>query len=191
MATNFEDSNGYVLADNDGEILLATGDTLPTDADADYAQGCVFIHTDGTGATALYKNVGSVTSCQFVSIVGGTDTLTPTAADTAGTNVILPGVTSVVLGANVNGVTDFTVLPSLADVPDGYSVLVIAGAANSEVRTPATSAEEINSEDCDGTKEYLITATELNRFTKISDAIGWQGFRTTAIGAVGTPVVPD
>ena len=57
MSTNFEDSKGHVLSDNDGEAILATGETLPTDADAGYAQGCVFIHTDGTGATALYYNV--------------------------------------------------------------------------------------------------------------------------------------
>ena len=106
-------------------------------------------------------------------------------------NSIPPSVRSVSLGANVNGVTDFTVLPSLADVPNGHTITIIAGAANSEVRTPAASAEEINSEDCDGTKEYLLTATEIHTFTKIDSTIGWMGQGFTAIGAVATAVVPD
>jgi len=116
--------------------------------------------------------------------------LTPTAADEA-VNIIEAGVTSVRLGANVNGVTDFVVLPSLASVEDGHVVTIVAGAANCEVRTPATSGEEINSEDCDGTKEYLLTATQVHRFTKIDNTIGWMGQGFTAIGAVATAVVPD
>jgi hypothetical protein len=118
-------------------------------------------------------------------------TLTPTAADTIGVNVIPAGVNSVRLGANVTGVNDFVTLPSLADVPNGHCITIIAGAANCEVRTPATSGEEINSEDCDGTKEYLLTATQIHRFTKIDDTIGWMGQGFTAIGAVAAAVVPD
>ena len=116
--------------------------------------------------------------------------LTPTAADSA-VNIIEAGVTSVRLGANVNGVTDFVTLPSLASVEDGHVVTIVAGAANCEVRTPAGSDEEINSENCDGTKEYLLTATQVHRFTKIDNTIGWMGQGFTAIGAVATAVVPD
>jgi len=115
------------------------------------------------------------------------------APDAAGsvTNSIAPSVRSVALLANVNGVTDFVVLPALSSVPEGHEITIIAGAANCEVRTPAASAEEINSEDCDGTKEYLLTATEIHRFTKIDNTIGWMGQGFTAIGAVATAVVPD
>jgi len=116
--------------------------------------------------------------------------LTPDSAESA-VNLIEPGVTSVRLGANVNGVTDFVTLPSLASVEDGHVVTIVAGAANCEVRTPAGSNEEINSEDCDGTKEYLLTATQVHRFTKIDNTIGWMGQGFTAIGAVATAVVPD
>lgn len=118
-------------------------------------------------------------------------TLTPTAADEAGVNVIDPGVTAVRLGANVTGVNDFVTLPALASVPSGHKVTIIAGAANCEVRTPAASAEEINSEDCDGTKEYLLTATQIHHFTKIDNTIGWEGHGYSAIGAVVAAVVPD
>ena len=116
--------------------------------------------------------------------------LTPDDSE-SGLNIIEAGVTSVRLGANVNGVTDFVTLPSLASVEDGHVVTIIAGAANSEVRTPAGSDEEINSENSDGTNEYLLTATQIHRFTKIDNTIGWMGQGFTAIGAVATAVVPD
>ena len=118
-------------------------------------------------------------------------TLTPDDSEGAGINIIPPTYTKVRLGANVNGVNDFVVLPALADVPNGHEVTIIAGAANCEVRTPASSAEEINSEDCDGTKEYLLTATQIHKFVKIDTTIGWMGHGYSAIGAVVTAVVPD
>ena len=62
---------------------------------------------------------------------------------------------------------------------------------NFELRTPAGSAEEINSENCDGTKEYLCTDTQVLYVTKISNTIGWEANAYTAIGAVATAVVPD
>jgi len=117
-------------------------------------------------------------------------TLTPAAAASA-VNSIPPSVRVVRLGANVNDVNDFTVLPSLASVPNGHQITIIAGAANSELRTPAGSGEEINSEDCDGTKEALLTATNIYTVTKIDNTIGWMLEGRTAIGAFQTAIVPD
>ena len=122
--------------------------------------------------------------------VDAAQTVTPDATDVAA-NTVLPTTASVAVGANVTGVNDYLVLPALASVPVGHCITVVAGAANCEVRTPASSGEEINSEDCDGTKEYLLTATQIHRFTKIDDTIGWMGQGFTAIGAVATAVVPD
>lgn len=117
-------------------------------------------------------------------------TIAPAATQTLA-NSIAPGVRSVRLAANVTDVNDFTVLPSLASVPSGHKITIIAGAANSELRTPATSAEEINSEDCDGTKEALLTAGSIYTVTKIDNTIGWMLEGRTAIGAYETAVVPD
>lgn len=117
-------------------------------------------------------------------------TINPTATQTLA-NSIAPGVRSVRLAANVTDVNDFTVLPSLASVPSGHKITIIAGAADSELRTPATSAEEINSEDCDGTKEALLTAGDIYTVTKIDNTIGWMLEGRTAIGAYQTAVVPD
>ena len=58
-----------VLSDGNGDILIAYGDTVPTDATSGYAKGCLFIDTDvATGTTGLYCNKGTSTSCQFTAV---------------------------------------------------------------------------------------------------------------------------
>ena len=172
-------------------MLRASGATVPTGAG--YAKGCLFLKTDATANILLYVNEGSKTSANFNAAPSGeVVTLTPDDADGAGVNMIPAGVSMVSAGANVNGVNDWLTLPSLASVPNGFTITVVSNAAGHEVRTPATSAEEINSEDCDGTKEYAIAAGgQIHRFTKIDDTIGWMGQGFTAIGAVVTAIVPD
>ncbi len=109
-----------------------------------------------------------------------------------GQNQIPPTVRSVVVTGVANDANDWIILPSLATVPEGHEITVIGSAgANFEVRTPASSAEEINSEDCDGTKEYLFTDTQIHKFVKINNTIGWMGYGYSAIGAAVTAVVPD
>lgn len=92
----------------------------------------------------------------------------------------------------VNNSNDYIVLPPLANCEDGHIITILNGAGtNFELRTPASSNEEINSEDCDGTKEALMTDTQICTVTKISDSIGWMLEGRTAIGAYATAVVPD
>lgn len=127
----------------------------------------------------------------FTNLVARTQTVTADDSESS-LNKILPSVTSVVVGGVTNDANDFVVLPALASVPNGHEITIIGSAgANFEVRTPASSNEEINSEDCDGTKEYLFTNTQIHRFVKINNTIGWMGQGYTAIGAVVTAVVPD
>ena len=117
-------------------------------------------------------------------------TLSPTA--TQGTsNTIAPHVIKVRLAANVTDVNDFTVLPSLASVPDGHTITIIAGSANSELRTPASSNEKINAQDSDGTKEALLTATNVYTVIKNDNTLGWTLVGFTQIGAFQTAIVPD
>ena len=115
------------------------------------------------------------------------------AAESQGSGNSVPPLTKVVkvVGVATNA-DDFIVLPSLASCPDGHIITVLCSAgANFEMRTPASSAEEINSEDCDGTKEYLCTDTQIVEVVKINNTIGWMAHGYTAIGAVATAVVPD
>lgn len=123
------------------------------------------------------------------SVVLIADDATPAVA---GQNVVPPLARVVEVQGVANDANDWIVLPSLAMVPNGHEIMVIGSAgANFEVRTPASSAEEINSEDCDGTKEYLFTDTQIHYFKKIDNTIGWMGHGFTAIGAVVTAVIPD
>lgn len=128
------------------------------------------------------RGIGTMYETQYIA---------PAAAQSAA-NSIKPGTKQVRLLANTTNADDFTVLPSLASCPDGHSITIIAGtAANSELRTPATSAEEINSEDCDGTKEALLTAGNVYTVTKIDNTVGWMLEGRTPIGAFQTAIVPD
>ncbi len=91
-----------------------------------------------------------------------------------------------------NGVTDFIVLPALDKVPVGHQIRVCNNANSAfEVRTPATSGEKIQTEDCDGTVEYLATDAEVMIFTKVSDTDGWQGTDLVAAGGVSAATNPD
>lgn len=49
-------------------VVEAWGATVPTDATADYAPGCLFHHTDGGADYALYVNEGTSTSCDFNAV---------------------------------------------------------------------------------------------------------------------------
>lgn len=108
------------------------------------------------------------------------------------TNSIPPLTKSVKVEGVVNDANDYIVLPSLNSCPDGHEITILCSASSGfELRTPASSAEEINSEDCDGTKEALMTDTTIVKVIKINDTIGWMMHGFTAIGAVQTAVVPD
>jgi len=107
-------------------------------------------------------------------------------------NSVAPGVKVVKVTGVVNDANDFIVLPPLSSVQDGHSITVLCSAgANFEVRTPASSAEEINSEDCDGTKEALATDGNLLFVTKINNTVGWMLEARTPIGAFVTAIIPD
>ena len=107
-------------------------------------------------------------------------------------NSIPAGVQVVRVVGVANDADDFIVLPRLGEVQNGTELTILCNAgANFELRTPALSAEEINSEDCDGTKEYLCTDTEIMKVVKINDTIGWMARGYSAVGEVVAAVVPD
>lgn len=99
------------------------------------------------------------------------------------------------IGVTVAGVTndanDFVVLPPLSSVEVGHTIKIYAGAgSNFELRTPASSNEEINEVDSDGTQEYLVTDTDTVIVWKINST-NWVAQSITDLGAVRTAVVPD
>lgn len=68
--------------DSDKMVLLAKGITVPTDADAGYATGCIFIHTDGSVGTTVYINEGSATSADFNAVESVASNITGVTAGT-------------------------------------------------------------------------------------------------------------
>jgi hypothetical protein len=92
----------------------------------------------------------------------------------------------------VNDANDWITLPNLSSVPNGFEMIVLCNAgANFEMRTPTSSNEKINAQDCDGTKEYLCTDTQIVHVIKVNNTIGWMAYGHSQIGAVVTAVVPD
>lgn len=58
-----------LLEDNLGNVLFATGSSVPADGSSGYAKGCLFINTTPGPLTAkLYCNKGITTSCSFTLI---------------------------------------------------------------------------------------------------------------------------
>lgn len=92
-----------------------------------------------------------------------------------------------VAGVTNNG-DDWIVLPT--GVKPGHTVRGWSVAAH-EMRTEGDSDIEINSENCDGTKEAAIPATTLWEVTFINDTIGWILTAADELGAVVTAIVPD
>lgn len=125
--------------------------------------------------------------------IGPVHHITPTAtvADTRA-RMIGRSVTEVDVRTVTNDANDWITLPSLNTVPNGHRITILCNAGgNFELRTPASSTEEINSENCDGTKEYLCTDTQLIWVTKVNNTIGWEAHAYSQIGAAVTAVVPD
>lgn len=54
--------------DNDGNIVSASGTTVPTADSEGFAKGCTFLKTDAAdGVTGVYKNHGTTTACNFTA----------------------------------------------------------------------------------------------------------------------------
>ena len=61
-----EETVTVYLRNQEGDILLAAGTTVPTTGTAGYAKGALFIKTDADyGKKGLYENQGTVDACNF------------------------------------------------------------------------------------------------------------------------------
>jgi hypothetical protein len=96
-APNLHTALGVIAETPNSGILLAYGTTVPADASAGYATGCLFIHTDGGENTAIYVNDGSKTSSDFNAM----STTGPGAALTAALTTITP--------ADAEGTPDYAI----------------------------------------------------------------------------------
>lgn len=60
-----QDATGVAETNDRGHITRVLGATVPSDATAGYAPGCIFQKTTGTVGATEYINEGSATSCDF------------------------------------------------------------------------------------------------------------------------------
>jgi len=115
--------------DSAGNVMRATGATVPTDADAGYAKGCLFIDTDAALGSILYLNEGSATSCDFNVVESGASNVTGV---TAG-NGLTGGGTSGTVTLNAVGGTGITANADDIQIAAGYlpsHVIKFAGTAS-------------------------------------------------------------
>ena len=150
------------------------------------------VGNETVGGTLTVTGTSTFTGAQ--SLVGGfqttAHTVTPDAVSSAAAT-ILPNTRNVTLAANVNDANDWFVLPAIASVPMGHTIVIVTNAAaNCEMRTPASSTTTINAQNSDGTKEYLCTGGDVVVVTK-NLSTGWIGTSYTSLGAVRAAVVPD
>ena len=110
------------------------------------------------------------------------------AADSSRKSRVPLSASFVTVSAVTNDANDWIVLPT--GVRPGHVIRGWSVAAH-EIRTEASSAIEINSEDCDGTKEAAIPATTLWELTYINATIGWILVAWDELAAPITAIVPD
>jgi hypothetical protein len=69
-----EETVTVYLRDQEGNVLLAAGTTVPTAGTAGYAKSALFIKTNAaSGTKGLYENQGTVDACNF-NLVGAIET---------------------------------------------------------------------------------------------------------------------
>ena len=145
--------------------------------------------TKGTLIVDLTSTLTGVVTAT-AGILQTAQSLTAAADSGAGSSITAGIINAVVVGVTTNA-DDWIVLPAIAGVPIGHTITIACNASsNFEMRTPALSGTTINGQDCDGTKEYLCTDTEVIKVTKAT-ATGWVATALSALGAVVAAVVPD
>lgn len=169
-----------LLQNDDGMIVLAYGTTVPTDTEAGYAKGCIFIDTDvASGTSGLYENTGTTTSCIFTAI-SSIDTA-EIAANAVTTAKILDGAVTPAktaqteaVTATVDGLTTGTIsvtarhvtitssvgtkIVALPASVVGKDVTGYVGSNGFRLQTTAASNIKINNVDCDGTSFLAVPA---------------------------------
>jgi len=117
--------------DVDGQVSRANGATVPTNADAGYAKGCIFTKTDGGVATTVYINEGSATSADFNAIESSASTITGV---TAGAGLTGGGTEGTVTLNVINTDTNLTVGADTIDFAATLSIgsTTITGATGAD-----------------------------------------------------------
>lgn len=184
----------YVTADSLATVL---GTGYFNDARSKLMAGAVIDVLCGAGGTPQAARLvcSSAPSSGNVVVAADTETegggaraVVPT-ADGLTTGLIL-ATDSMVVATSANADHILTLPPASAATRGKEIWIWVVASTNCELRTPDASGQTINGLDSDGTKEALLTHSQLYVVRQHLDD-GWLLQAFTALGAVATAIVPD
>lgn len=145
-----------VLADSRG-VLLAYGNTVPSDGEAGYAMGCIFIDTNGAAGSVMYANEGSNTSADFnTSLVSGD--ISAVTTDSVGlVGGASSGAAAPKLGITVKNSTGGTLTKGTLVRVSGYSSGYLVTKADADAGLMATHVLDADISDAASGTAYAIT----------------------------------
>ena len=191
--------------DSSGNVLYAIGTTVPSDNEAGYAKGCIFIDTDvAAGTTGIYENVGSTTACNFDTFAASGNMSTAT-YDAAGIAEQLVGLTtaqtltnktltSAVLNTGVSGTAvldeDDMATDSNTQVATQQSIKAYVDSGTVTMTNKTLTSPVINvTSDAEGDVYYRNSG---GAFTRLAAGTAGQALITAGAGAApywGAPSV--
>jgi len=156
------------LEDENGYVIFGRGATVPTDAEAGYGKGCIFIKTNGGIASTFYINEGDETSCDFnVGSVGGGD-ITGLTANLGLIGSAASGNVDLFLGLTVKNTTGGTLTKGTLVRVTSYSSGYLITKADADAGLAAThvlSADIENNASGTVYSVYLVTNIATNAFS--------------------------
>lgn len=174
--------------DANGDVIWASGATVPSDGEAGYAKGCLFIDTNASAGLVFFVNEGSNSSCDFNSLERSpSEALTATADGL--TTGLMTGTAEHVAVTSANAAHAIT-LPASSSALIGRTFKIWVGSNGFELLTPASSNATINGTDSDGTNQADIPANSFSRVTLVAANI-WILENIGANGAVASAITPD
>lgn len=187
----YADVKGAIIDKPVVGVLLAAGTTVPADATAGYAPGCLFIDTDAAAGAQDWLNTGSVTSSLFKALSAGGDSPTFTTLTATTGNITTVVSTAYTLSAGASTFTIKANTASAAAFTDGTTSILSLDTRNTIKNTHAVTITGVPVTVASEAAAHLNSSLNLAAKT-----ITYSGTTTTtsSLGAmlnVGVPTFTD